>query len=211
MESVKKPPEPEIETGYMRIGCFGGSFDPVHVGHVRMAEIARDVLQLDEVRMIPAQVNPHKNKKPLANGRQRAELLRIAVRNHPRLRVWTGELERDGPSYTIETIEQMQREEPHSRFFWIIGSDQLDTLRNWHRIEDLVQRVGFIVVARPDSPVYLPRIRGLRLYPVDNEPIPVSSTNIRRDIGQGSVPKGLSLPVARHIRKENLYNEPHSS
>lgn len=174
-----------------------------------MARAALDALQLDRVSFVPARQNPHKGNCPAATAAQRLAMLEIAIAGEPRFGVWTGELEREGPSYTVDTVEEVVRTHPGSLVLWLIGSDQLPGLARWYRIEYLVTRVGFVLVQRPGHPFVWPGVKGLNLYRVDNALHPACATTLREGVGSGKLPLSwLPLKVARYIRQHRLYQPP---
>jgi nicotinate-nucleotide adenylyltransferase len=189
-----------------RIGFFGGTFDPFHRGHLAMAKAAAEALHLHHVSFVPTSQNPLKGNAPCATDRQRVEMIQLGIASNPLFGLWDGELERDGPSYTIDTVEQVHHVYPNSHLFWIIGTDQLEHLARWARIETLVYRVSFILLQRPGYEFQWPGIKGLTIYPVENKLVPVSSTEIREQIRQGDFPRGcLPREVGTYIRKSGLY------
>lgn len=190
-----------------RIGFFGGTFDPFHRGHLEMAKAAAEALHLHHVSFVPTSQNPLKGKAPCATDRQRVEMIQLGIANNPLFGLWDGELEREGPSYTIDTVEQVHHVYPNSHLFWIIGTDQLEHLARWARIDALVYRVSFILLQRPGYDFEWPGIKGLTIYPVENKLVPVSATEIREKIRQGDFPRGcLTREVGAYIRKSGLYS-----
>lgn len=133
-------------------------------------------------------------------------MIRRGIEQEPKFNIWQGELYRDGPSYTLETIEHVERVYPNCHLFWIIGSDQLAHLSDWHGIEQLVYKVGFILLKRPGYAINWPGITGLTLYPVDNRLVRVSATRIRERLKTGGSLAGLvPLQVEQYIREHRLY------
>jgi nicotinate-nucleotide adenylyltransferase len=133
----------------MRIGILGGSFDPPHLGHLHVARCARDELALDEVRLIPAAIPPHKMSRELADGRHRLAMLALVARGQPWLVVDPRELERGGPSYTIDTLSALRTEgRPDDALFFLIGSDSLVDLADWRRAPEVVELATFVTVPR---------------------------------------------------------------
>lgn len=188
------------------IAFFGGTFDPPHGGHLEMAKACLHSLPLHRVCFVPAGRNPFKQDGPMAAPQHRLGMLQAMSRENPRLGVWEGELHREGPSYTIESILHIERVYPNAHLFWIIGSDQLAGLAGWRDIGELVHRVGFILVHRPGHPFLWPGVPGLRVYPVENPLMEVSATEVRRRIAQGLSLDGLlPAPVARYIDANGLY------
>jgi nicotinate-nucleotide adenylyltransferase len=189
-----------------RIAFFGGTFDPVHLGHLAMAGAAADALSLHRVYFVPAGQNPFKKAGTEAPASDRLEMLRLATGSDPRLSIWEGELGRKGPSYTLHSVEHIERVYPNSHLFWIIGSDQLAKLDQWHGIERLVNKIGFILVQRPGHSFTWPPVPGLRVYPVRNLPVDVSATEIRRQARLGRPLSGWVPPdVETYICRAGLY------
>src|SRR5947208_1906075 len=117
----------------MRVGVFGGTFDPVHVGHLILAEQCRDRAKLDQVLFVPALVPPHKREQALTPFAQRVEMLTLAISGHAPFRVEELEKDRSGPSYTVDTLTQLGRQRPGDEWCFIIGSDSLHDLPIWHQ------------------------------------------------------------------------------
>jgi nicotinate-nucleotide adenylyltransferase len=130
------------------IGILGGTFDPVHCGHLRLALEIREQLSLDAVRLLPAS-NPQLREKPRADGLQRLELLAAAVDGVPGLEVDAQELDRDGPTYTVDTLESLRQEFPREVLVFILGMDSFQSLNRWHRWQDLPGLAHLAVAHRP--------------------------------------------------------------
>lgn len=188
-----------------RIGFFGGSFDPVHGGHLAMAESALEALSLDQVVFVPAARNPHKTVVPAATAEERVDMLRLATAGDARYRIWEGELDRAGPSYTYDTVLHLEQVNPNAHLFWIIGSDQCRCLTRWHAIEALVSRVAFILVRRPGYPLEWPDVPGLKIFLVDNKEYEVSSTALRAALLAGEPTPFLPTAVRAYIEERKLY------
>jgi len=165
-----------------RIGVFGGSFDPVHDGHVHLARLAREALDLDEVRFLPCQISPHKTDRPPTPGVIRVRWLEIALSGIPWAKVETLEMETEGPSFSYETIEKLAERYPTSHWFWIMGGDQWNALHTWKHPERIAELAEFIVLAR-NGEIVLPR-EGYRFHIIEGEH-PASSTVIRRALALG--------------------------
>ena len=132
-----------------RIGLFGGSFDPVHHGHLLLAQDALEQLSLDRLFFIPAAINPHKlDAAPQASPRLRLEMLREATRMQPLFSVDTLELEREGPSFTIDTVDAFRSRFAGAQIFLLLGEDNLPKLHSWHQFERLRQLVSFVSFGR---------------------------------------------------------------
>jgi nicotinate-nucleotide adenylyltransferase len=185
-----------------RIALFGGTFDPVHLGHIHIADVARDALALDEVRFIPCRISPHKTGSEPTPAAERVEMLRLATAELPWAVVDEIETGREGPSYSWQTAEAMKARFPEARLFWIMGCDQWDALLDWARPERLSACVEFIVFSRGAEPA--PR-EGYVLHPLEGGH-PASATAIRRDIAAGETRhRWLHPAVARRIAERGLY------
>ncbi|MBV9841192.1 MAG: nicotinate (nicotinamide) nucleotide adenylyltransferase [Sphingomonadaceae bacterium] len=191
----------------MRIGLFGGSFDPVHVGHVGAARAAIGALSLDRLLFIPSRQPPLKAKLCLADGEQRLQMLALATASEPRMAVSDVEIRRPGPSFTVDTATELRCGYPaDAQFFFVLGSDCADRLPRWKGIDALHAMLRFAIVARDGESV-----AGLdsRLIPVAMPPCPASSTAVRAACAAGLPSEGMLAPaVARYIAEHGLYREP---
>lgn len=186
-----------------KIALFGGTFDPVHLGHLHLASLAKDALELDEVRFLPCQISPHKSGSAPASGQDRCEMLRLATADLPWAVVDDYELHQPGPSYSYHTAEAIAARFPEARLFWIMGGDQWDALPRWKHPAQLAERVEFIVRARGETP--LPR-DGYRLHVVRGEH-PATATAIREVISSGGTEHPWLAPaVAQWIATKGLYH-----
>lgn len=184
------------------IALFGGTFDPVHLGHIHIAEAARNALALDEVRFIPCRISPFKTANAPTRAEDRIEMLRLATHDLTWAVVDDFEVNREGPSYSWQTAEAMRARFPNSRLFWIMGTDQWDLLPEWAHPEKLAACVEFIVVSRGSTPQ--PR-EGYRLHVV-HAVHPASASEIREAIQNGTgKPEWLHPDVARLIAERGLY------
>jgi nicotinate-nucleotide adenylyltransferase len=191
-----------------KIGLMGGTFDPVHSGHLLAAESAREAAKLDEVWFVLTSIPPHKPQTG-TDSATRCEMLKAALFGNPAFRLETIELERAGASYTIDTVIALQAREPDAQFFWIIGSDMVNDLPNWRRIDELADRISFIGLERPDQPtgdVELPSLIRRRLLRAAMPPLGISSTDIRHRLKEGRSIRYL-VPEAVHdyIRRNDIY------
>lgn len=192
-----------------RIGLFGGSFDPVHAAHLALARTALAALPLDEVRWVPAG-QPWQKTRALTPAVHREAMLRLALEGEPRFVLDRIELERAGPSYTLETVRQLQAREPGATWFLLIGADQYAGLHTWRDWPALLDSVVLAVAARPGPlPPVAPEV--LR-RPHRTVPLPMmdlSATEIRRRVAAGEDLAELVPPaVARYIAREGLYRAP---
>ncbi len=135
----------------MRIGVFGGSFDPIHIAHLLLAETALEQLQLDVVRFIPAAQSPLKVLRPLA-ATDRREMVQLAICGNDRFELDSRELEREGRSYTIDTLQEIKKEQPDAQLFLLIGSDSLRDFLKWHRPADICKLARLAVAHRGGDP-----------------------------------------------------------
>jgi len=165
-----------------RIGLMGGTFDPIHLGHLLAAETAREACGLDEVWFIPSRKPPLKAGEPAASGEDRLEMVRLAIAGNPAFKALDLELGRPGVSYSIDTVHELSARCPGCFFSYIIGGDRVNDLPRWHRIEELAALAAFIGVERPGHPVdigALPEhLRGrVRIIPMPQ--LDISSSGIR--------------------------------
>lgn len=188
------------------IGIMGGTFDPVHIGHLIAAETARDKCGLDEIWFIPSYAPPLKGNEPGVDSRTRYRMVQEAVRSNPSFRVLDIELVRGGTSYSYDTALELTRRYPKFSFSYIIGSDRINDLPRWHRIEELAALVSFIGLERPETPIHseeLPEFLLRRLQLALMPPIGISSTDIRESLKSGRsiqymVPEGVRDMIRRN-------------
>ncbi|MFT4175991.1 MAG: nicotinate (nicotinamide) nucleotide adenylyltransferase [Luteolibacter sp.] len=186
----------------MNLALFGGTFDPVHLGHLHMARLAKEALALDEVRFIPCQISPHKTGTLPASPEDRLEMLRLATADLPWATLDDLELRRPGPSFSYQTAEEIAARFPDARLFWVMGGDQWSALPRWKHPEKIAALVEFIVIARNDTPQPRP---GYRMHRISNEH-PASSTEIRMALAAGKPAPWLHPAVSEWIGKRHLYH-----
>lgn len=138
-----------------RIGILGGTFDPIHFGHLRPAVEVRSALGLHRIRLVPCRVSPHRDP-PLATAGERLAMLRDAVGGADDLIVDPRELAREGPSYTIDTLDEIIAEEPVAKFHLIMGADAFAAFDRWHRWQDILERAHLVVMHRPGTELRVP-------------------------------------------------------
>jgi nicotinate-nucleotide adenylyltransferase len=200
----------------MRIGVFGGTFDPVHTGHLILAEQAREQARLDAVWFVPAPRPPHKDEAKITRFEQRVEMLALAIAGNPAFRVDEIEKERTGPTYTVDTIAELCRRHPGDDFFLLVGSDTLRDLPLWHEPARLLTQAGLVVMARPGHSVVsaaelhdglgLPASVPLRLEVVQAPLIDISSHDLRKRAAAGrSLRYLLPRAVECYILEKHLY------
>ncbi|MFZ0216570.1 MAG: nicotinate (nicotinamide) nucleotide adenylyltransferase [Candidatus Dormiibacterota bacterium] len=199
--------------GAERIGIVGGTFDPIHLGHVELAEAARRCARLDRVLLIPAGVPPHRHR-PVASDADRLAMCRLAVRHHPNLEASDRELRRGGPSYTLQTLVELQRAYPGAGLFLVLGWDAARDLPTWHEPQQVLRLATLVVLPRPG--LAPPTAADLREAGVDPARTllcrpgtpDVGATDLRRRLRSGAEPDGLLDPaVLAYIREHHLYEE----
>lgn len=197
-----------------RIGLFGGSFDPVHEAHLALARSARAALALDEVWFVPAGLAWQKGASA-APGADRAAMLELAIAGESGFQLERCELDRAGPSYTIDTVHQLAEREPDTQWFLILGQDQLARLASWHRWRDLVRAVRLAVAARAGEAVCAPgevQAAGALVHEVPLPPLPISASDIRMRAAAGaSIASLVPAGVAGYIAAHGLYRSPPGS
>jgi nicotinate-nucleotide adenylyltransferase len=199
----------------LRVGWLGGSFDPVHDGHLAIARCAAEHLGLSRVLMVPAALPPHKRDRKLASGDDRLALLSSACRLDERLEPCPVELERGGASYSYDTaLELSSRLGQDVSLFFVIGADTLQDLGSWYRIAELAALVTFCAVTRPGSsldPGFLAPLIGeqavtrIAEHVIEMEPHPAASTQIRERLARGEQPDQLPPGVYAEILARGLY------
>lgn len=192
---------------------MGGTFDPVHYGHLVIAEEARYEFALDRVVWVPAGDPPHKTTRRIVSQEHRYAMVVLATASNPAFEVSRMELERQGPSYTVDTVAAFHEQRPQAELFFITGADATLEILTWHRHQDLIERCRFIAVTRPGYDLerlsavlpagYLERISTIQAPGVD-----ISSTALRRRLAGGEpikylVPEG----VESYLSKHGLYQE----
>jgi len=213
MECTRKWPCPQDgpapRCAPVKIGFLGGSFDPVHFGHLMAAQDAYEQCHLDRLILVPAAQAPLKPNDVLSTSKDRLAMLRASVEWDKRFEISDFELGRGGVSYTIDSVRHFRALYPNDELFWIIGGDQLPQLHLWKDIQELARLVEFIFLERPGHPVKaVPDIPGLRLRRCDGHLLAISSTELR-----DRVKRDLSLDyfvphkAIVYIREQRLYRE----
>ncbi len=200
----------------MRIGVFGGTFDPVHIGHLIIAEQCREQARLDQVWFVPSARPPHKGRPDLTAFEKRVEMLTLAVAGQPLFRVDELEAGRPGPSYTADTLAELHRRRPDAEIHLILGSDCLPDLASWHEPVRVVSQAKLLVVARPGWPVWSEeRLRQslgladdarLLMQSISVPLIDIASRDVRQRVKEGrSVRYLVPGAVAAYIADKSLY------
>ncbi len=203
----------------MRLGLLGGSFDPVHYGHLLLAECCREQCGLDEVWFVPAATPPHKQGRPLTLAAERIEMLELAIGGQATFRVCREEVDRGGVSYTVDTLARLAQEEPSRQLFFLLGADSLDDLPQWREPARICQLATLVVVGRPGTPqpnytvlaplVSAPRLEEIRRHQVEMPPMGLSSSDIRQRVATGqSIRYRTPRAVEAYIESHNLYRTP---
>ena len=191
-----------------RLGIFGGTFDPPHLGHLALAEWAREELRLDRVLFVPAGVPPHKRGKAISSAPARLAMIRLATRGHAAFRVSTQELEARGESFTVDTVREVAARHPRARLFLLLGADSLDDFRTWRAPEAILEHATLAVAARPGAgrPATRAWARRHAVIWLGNPLVEVSSSLVRARARAGRSLRYL-VPdaVARYITRHRLY------
>jgi len=215
----------------MRVGLFGGTFDPIHLGHLRSAEEVREALSLDRVVFVPAANPPHRQQIPATLAVHRAAMVRLAIAKNPRFALSTVELERPGKSYSIDTIRTFKRRRnPKDSFYWILGLDAFRAIGSWKSFQDIFPLTHIVVTSRPnyDEPLSLRgmpvAVRKLFCYDFRKQMyrhesgttlsfiqitgLAISASDIRDRLQKGrSVRYLVPLEVESYIRQRRLYRD----
>jgi len=197
-----------------KIGVYGGSFNPIHLGHVRAAqEVARE-FQLDRVLMIPTNIAPHKDSVDYAaTGAQRLEMVQLAVADCPQLQVCDIELQREGKSYTVDTLKQLKAMFPDDELYLIMGTDMFLSLHQWYRPDEICSMASIICASRDkknaaalqEQAENLSKNLHAKVYLADNHALPMSSTTVRRMIFFDCAHAYLPQKVYDYIKCNRLY------
>ena len=187
-----------------RIGILGGTFDPPHNGHIAMAETAIRKLKLKEVIFVPAKTPPHKSREEISSQQDRLAMLKLAVGGRNKFRISEIEFNRRGPSYTVDTLAELQRQNPDDEFYFLIGADNISDMESWYQPERILEIVKVAAAGRPG---FSPEGKfSAMIESFDMTPVSVSSTMIREKVRSDQSISGL-LPsaVEEYILKRNLY------
>ena len=187
----------------MKIGILGGTFNPVHVGHLILAEEAKEKIGLEKIIFVPTYLPPHKNSSEIASAFDRYEMIKTAIRNNKSLLVSDIEIKRKGKSYTIDTLREFKKKYPNDELFFISGSDLLKYLEEWKDLTEILKMVKFIVATRPGYPLEkIPHY----ISTVSIRAVDISAFEIRKAIKEGKSFRYL-VPEAvfNYITKRKLY------
>ena len=205
------------------IGIFGGTFNPVHNGHIQCADFVQRYCKLDSVRLMPCHIPPHR-ATPGVSSQQRAQMVQLAINGHPGLELETLELDKDSPSYTVESLALLQQHEPDCHWYFIIGMDSLCYLKSWKNWRDILQFAHLLVCQRPgyteqdgDAPALLQQFGqpdlthlrrnkagGIMLLP--NPLTDISASRIRQQLAHcRDNSTAVSPAVLNYIKRHRLY------
>ncbi len=193
-----------------RIGVMGGTFDPIHLGHLMIAEAVWNEYKLDKILFIPSANPPHKDNV-LTSAKHRFNMALLATCSNPHFEVSSIEMERTGPSYTVDTIKELRRLYGEStELYFIIGADSIKELPTWHNIDELLTLCHFVATRRPgyapDLTVIEQLYKDADIHILETPELEISSTDIRRRIKKGySIQYITTEQVEQYIRKEGLY------
>ncbi|MEO8195311.1 MAG: nicotinate-nucleotide adenylyltransferase [Thermoanaerobaculia bacterium] len=201
----------------MKVGLFGGSFDPIHQGHIAPVLETQRRLGLERVVYLPTAAPPHKRDRCFAPALARFAMVELALLDHAELVVSTHELTPDRPAFTVETLAHLRAAEPGSEFYLILGADSFLELSSWVRWREIVEVARLAVLTRPGfrldgqptslAPELAAAVAAGNVHFVENAPLAVSSTEVRRRLAAGeAIPEGWLVPrVVRYLAKYRLY------
>ncbi len=199
----------------MRIGVLGGTFDPIHIGHLVAAEETRVRLALQRVIFVPAGLPPHKLHLEVTPTQHRLKMVQLAIADHPHFALSRVDADRFGPSYTVDTIELLRDEYgPQAEFHFIMGSDSLAELLTWHRPERLIRLCRIVALTRPRHRIDLEELEGLlpgaiaRVQLLDMPLLQISGTDLQRRVRMGlSIKYLVPSAVEAYIYQHGLYQD----
>jgi nicotinate-nucleotide adenylyltransferase len=197
-----------------KIGILGGTFNPIHLGHLLIAQDAVEQLDLDRVKFIPSATPPHKKYEGNATAAQRLAMVRLAIRGSARFELDDIEVRRSGTSYSVDTLTSLRRRDPQAQFYFIIGADSLQELHRWRDVERLVRLCTFVTVPRSSfelGPVVDPKVdaatrRRLLQHVLRGHACDIASRDIRARVARGeSIRYLVPDAVLRYIKRHKLY------
>lgn len=200
----------------MRLAVFGGTFDPIHFGHLRIAEEARDRLGFERILFVPNYVSPFKAGQSVTSGEQRAQMVERAIRENPAFSISRWEVEREKPSFTIETIRAIRSQYADYELYFLAGMDAVRDLPKWHEPEELLSLVQFVTATRPGVDIRdvldaLPDDWEKRIMFMEMPGLDISATDLRRRVAEGRSIRYLLPPaVEDYIHAHGLYTGPKS-
>lgn len=190
-----------------RIGVFGGSFDPIHNGHLAAASAVQQAMNLDRVLFVPA--GDQWQKHLSASAQDRLAMVAVAIDQHPGFEVSDVDVRRSGATYTVDTLKELQSQNPDSNLFFILGTDAAAGLQSWKSPVELLNLAEFVVVTRPGSDFSEPDFAVGRLTRFEFDALDLSSTSMRSKLKSGNTATGeVPESVLDYIQEHNLYKEP---
>ena len=195
------------------VGILGGTFNPIHIGHLTMAEAVRSEFGLEKIIFVPASQPPHKHGIEIASAADRYLMTELATCSNPAFEVSDIEMRRAGPSYSVDTVKELMKAHGETEFFFLVGTDIVREIHTWERVEELLTLCPFIVASRPGCRPDAERSReifggklGERIRLLETPELAVSSTDIRERIAKGHSIKYIVPPeVESYIYKKGLY------
>ncbi len=203
-----------MEGKKLRLGIMGGTFDPIHMGHLATAEAVWDAFGLDEVIFIPSAHPPHKQERKIIDPMHRLRMTELAIRGNPHFRISDLELRREGPSYTLDTVTALQASfGKDAELYVITGADAMNELFSWYHVKELLGKCHFIAATRQGTELDTAALREhfgalgeSHIHQLDTPALEISSTDIRRRLRRGRTIRYLVPPqVEEYIEKEGLY------
>ncbi len=196
-----------LMTQKRRIGILGGTFDPIHLGHLVLAEQSREKLRLDRVIFIPSASPPHKTRQKLSLAQDRFRMTKLALAGNPKFSVSDMELKRDGLSYTVDTLKELKRIYRNSDIYFLTGSDVLDEIHTWKEPEQIYKQAKVVIAIRPGFDRFDPENHIAQksiIVPITG--VDVSSTQIREKVRKGkSIRYLVPVKVEEYIIRKKLY------
>jgi nicotinate-nucleotide adenylyltransferase len=190
--------------GMLRLGVMGGTFDPIHLGHLVAAEAAAEHFHLDSVIFIPA--GDPWQKTTYASAQDRLAMTQLAISGHSNFQISTIDIDRAGPTYTIDTLQELGNLEPGAELFFITGADSLSGIGSWKQVEKLWPLATFVGVSRPGHSLKAPAYAEARIELLEIPALSVSSTGIRAKVNSGeSIDDLVPEAVSQYIKDQNLY------
>ena len=200
-----------------KIGIFGGTFNPIHLGHIRLGQLVLDEIKLDKILFIPDNTPPHKSNKELASGTDRLEMINISLKDHKNMESSDIELKREGKSYTYETLLELKKQNPNDELFLLTGADMFLTLDKWREPETIFETANIIGVPRVDSDFekmeeYAEKVikpMGAKVFMLSQTVFDTaSSTYVRENIDDYQKIRDMITPeVYGYITEKNLYRK----
>ena len=190
-----------------KIGLWGGTFDPPHIAHLILAQVALEKLKLDQIWFVPSYVPPHKRLNQITPARHRLKMLKLALAHNPNFEVCEVEIRRRGISYTADTLKELSLQKPKKRLYLILGSDSLELLPDWKEPKEIFKLARVVVVNRPG---HIPRLPSSQLKRVITQKTPlleISSSEIRERVKSGKdISYWVPPRVKQYIENKRLYH-----